>query len=126
MYQCVCKNCGAPMMARVKGEIRMYCSKKCYDEMLGRNHMEEIDIPLGNRNVHPDGYSALVCAIVQRAKNDVLKFKPGTPLREDAERFFLSDYFQKITGMDGEPILKRLIAEYNRKHRKKGAQEDVC
>ena len=64
------------------------------------------------------GVSNLVYAIVKKAVDDWRQAKrrmrrnPGNRLAHgiiiDCENFFLSDYFEGLTGMDGKEFLKRL------------------
>lgn len=50
-----------------------------------------------------DDYGAanLVEAIVRRAAVDYLKTKPGGESEKEIEGFFLSDYFETLTGKNG-------------------------
>ena len=74
--------------------------------------------PLKAENITDDGYINLVKAIVARASHDVTRFKPGTQVRIQAEKFFESEHFNALTGLDGQAILRDLREEYNKnKHR---------
>ena len=66
-----------------------------------------------------EGFFHLVSAIVSQAKADVLLNSPESFVRQDAERFFLSDYFETLTGLDGFEILCKLQDIYEEKQRKK-------
>lgn len=75
------------------------------------------------KDICDEGAINLIQAIVNRAGNDVLHSAPGSEMRKQAEEFFLSDWFQAITGLDGAAVLKPLQAEYDRKHKKKGMKK---
>jgi len=68
-------------------------------------------------NFNDDGADALVRAICERAADDwrqgmrtELKHpeRGATRYRVDAERFFLSGYFNLLTGLDGSWVLAKL------------------
>ena len=65
------------------------------------------------------GAANLIRAIIRQASNDVMRLPPSSYTRVEAIRFFQSDYFKCLTGLEGEPILRYLLAEYERKHQKK-------
>lgn len=67
----------------------------------------------------PQGAANLIKAIIRQASNDVLRLPPSSLSRQDAIRFFRSDYFVSLTGLEGEPILRHLLAEYEEKRKKK-------
>lgn len=121
MYETQCNMCGKKMVYQYSHQFRRFCGKKCYGQFLKKKREKEFfgENAPRSRFIHPQGYTNLVCAIVHQAKRDVLDYAPGTPYRQDAERFFRSEYFEEITELDGKPILNRLIDQYNRKHRKK-------
>lgn len=76
-----------------------------------------------SKDICDEGAINLVQAIVRHASNDVLRSAPGSEVRKDAERFFLSRWFEVLTmGLDGKVALRDLQAEYDRKHKKKGAR----
>ena len=66
----------------------------------------------------PRPEETLVQAIVTQAVDDwrgavrILRAKPGRPeaaaRRRETEQFFLSDWFQSLTGLDGRAFLRRL------------------
>ena len=68
-----------------------------------------------------DPYEALRNAIVLQAVRDwqsaVRKLKkrpryaPAKQMRDECERFFRSDWFEELTGMDGSAILRKLKQE---------------
>ena len=65
-----------------------------------------------------DEHSAqiLLQAMVRQAAWDVLHSKPGSYVRIEAENFFRSAWFEMLTGLDGNLILQKLLAEYDKKH----------
>lgn len=118
-----CAWCGKQMYFRQGNEIRKFCSPQCF-----RRHREKLFAkeddgppmpPLDADKITDEGYVALVKAMVGRASQDVTKYAPGTQIRVSAEKFFQSDFFGALTGLDGEPILRKLQEEYKRKHRNK-------
>jgi len=122
MYESTCKNCGAPMFAEKQLDKRQFCSKRCFGAFL---HMQRAKPYAGGqriKDIHPEGYNALVRAIVSQAKSDVLTRKPESWIREDAENFFLSPYFETMTGLDGFEILYKLTQQYDEKQKKKGTK----
>lgn len=56
------------------------------------------------KNTASDPYEDLVIGIVRQAKHDVLK--GNKKQRNDAIRFFRSEWFEELTGMDGREILR--------------------
>ena len=58
-----------------------------------------------------EGAQALVQGIVEQAVHDWRTSTPGSGMRTDCERFFLSSWFYMLTGVDGEPILRKLREE---------------
>ena len=68
--------------------------------------------------LNDNGVNNLVCGIVKKAVDDWMNAKkrlgknPHNATAQgiviDCERFFLSEYFYNLTGMDGEEFLKRL------------------
>ena len=74
------------------------------------------------RDICDEGACNLIRAIVNSAKNDVLRCSPVSEVRKDAERFFRSRWFEALTGFSGIPMLRQLQAEYDRKHKKKGVR----
>ncbi len=71
------------------------------------------------KEIDTQGYINLVEAMVKQARQDVLKSKPGSVVRKDAEKFLSSHYFTGLTGLDGKPLLRMLQAEYDEKHKKR-------
>lgn len=72
------------------------------------------------KDIDPQGAEYLVAAIVGRAIQDFMHAPDSSGLRKDAAKFFLSPWFEQLTGFDGKPVLKQLKAEYDKKHPKKG------
>ena len=72
------------------------------------------------RDLDPQGVDNLVEAIVSRAITDYMHVSESSGLRQDAARFFLSTWFEQLTGFSGKDVLKKLQADYERKHPKKG------
>lgn len=68
-----------------------------------------------------DPYEALRNAIVLQAVKDWQsaarklkkrpRYDPARQMRDDCERFFRSDWFEELTGMDGSAILRKLKQE---------------
>lgn len=72
-----------------------------------------------NKAIHPKGVEYLVQAILEQASRDFFDSKPGSESRKEVERFFLSDHFAILTGLEGQVVLKRLQAEYYKKQQKR-------
>lgn len=124
MYETRCKLCGKRMVVKYKYEVRKFCCEEHYHMWLNLPRREKTatcereDQPTF-RDMSYDGFITLVAAIVDRASTDVLLYNSGTQHRETAERFFRSDYFGLLTGLDGKPILQALLAERRERMRKK-------
>lgn len=73
-----------------------------------------------SRDIDPQGAEYLVQGIVERAINDYMQATESSGLRTDAAAFFLSPWFEQLTGFSGKDVLKKLQADYERKHPKKG------
>lgn len=56
----------------------------------------------------PDGVQMLVTGIVQQAVIDFHSSRPFSTERQEVERFFRSNYFDWLTGLNGRAILKKL------------------
>lgn len=121
MYEYTCAMCGKPMFAKTKVELRRFCGKTCYGRFMNRKREREADIPMPRlTDIHPDGYDALVCAIVKQAREDVLSYSPNNHIRQDAEDFFLSEWFAQLADdLDGFEILYKLTEIYNERQRRK-------
>lgn len=72
------------------------------------------------KTIDTEGAIRLVAAIVDKAKQDFITFKAGTEVHEDAKQFFLSEHFYKMTGLNGEKIIRDLMPLYEQKQKKKG------
>lgn len=73
---------------------------------------------VSTKTINEQGAINLVQAIVDRAVNDFMVTKPGSDARKEIENFFLSDYFESLTGSDGSVMLKQLQKRYNEKQKK--------
>lgn len=121
MYETKCGMCGAPIVYQYQWQSKRFCGKKCLGQFLHQKRDREVcdwKQPR-SRYIHPDGYSNLVCAIVKQAKDDVMSYAPTNPIRQDAEDFFLSEFFEALTNLDGFEILDRLTQKYDERQRKK-------
>ena len=118
-----CKWCGEYMYFRPGDIWKDYCSKECSEQC--HKHLYNAKgngpwmPPLDASRISDEGYTLLVKAIVNRASEDVTNFSPESQYRKDAEKFFKSDLFGALTGLEGEPILRSLREEYKRRHEKK-------
>lgn len=107
-----CKECGKLMTFKLAADARQFCSKACFYA----NRKKQLNAPgngpamppLKAEDITDDGYIAIVKAIVSRASRDVTNFKPGTQARIQAEKFFESEYFNVLTGLDGQAVLSGL------------------
>lgn len=96
---------------------RNHCSKACYG-VTCRVQNDGPDMPpLDKESISEDGYVALVNAIIRQASEDVTQYPPGNHIRLDAEKFFLSPYFDGLTGLElnGKEILAKLQAQPRKK-----------
>lgn len=114
-----CKECGKLMYFQHVSQVNTFCSKACYHEQR-RKQLTIVDDgppmpPLKAENITDEGFVALVKAIVKRASRDVTNHKPGTQVRIQAEKFFESDYFAALTGLDGQAILRDLREQGKKK-----------
>lgn len=119
MYQRKCQECGKWMYFRLGVGYKPFCSKRCSDIHKEKMYNHPDNGPAMPRlkveNITDEGYIALVKAIVARASHDVTKFKPGTQVRIQAEKFFESEHFSNLTGLDGEAILRDLRKKADKK-----------
>lgn len=122
MYKRRCSWCKRVMYFKLGESIKMFCSKECHAmDRQKRFASEDCGPPmkmLTADDITDEGYIALVKAMVSRAGQDVKKYKPGTQIRNSAEKFFESDYFTDLTGLDGDPILQKLKEEYKRRQKR--------
>ena len=113
--------------------IKSFCSKECYNMDREKRFASEDEgppmKPLTADNITDEGFLALVEAIVARAGEDVAHFSPGTQIRVSAEKFFESDFFSALTGLDGQAVLrdlrkaeKKKPENRSRRHRKRACQ----
>ena len=70
------------------------------------------------KTIHEQGAINLVEGIVDRAVKDFMVTTPDSEARKEVERFFLSDYFEALTGLNGSEFLEQLRKRYNEKHKK--------
>lgn len=68
---------------------------------------------------HPQGIQNLIYAFAKSVSKDVVNLPPESAERKHAEKLLKSAYFEKLTGIDGKYLLKRLQAEYEERQRKK-------
>lgn len=117
-----CSYCRKMMEFNAGEHIRHFCSKQCFDLDREKRFSDEKSgppmKPLTAEDITDDGYVYLVKEIVKRAGRDVTKFKPGTMIRKDAENFFQSDWFNALTGLDGEAVLHDLQKQYEENRHK--------
>lgn len=116
------------MVARNQHQLRSFCGKKCYGAFNRLKWDERKMSLLGqdqprSRYIHPNGYNNLVRAIVRQARDDVMSHKPDNWIRQDAENFFLSEYFEQLTNLDGFEILNKLSRMYEEEQQKNGVGE---
>lgn len=119
MFKRKCHECGKELFFRPGERIKPFCCKKCSESY----HEKEYNAPengpvmppLDVDRISDEGFEALVAAIVHLASEDVKKFSPGTLYRVDAEKFFLSEHFSALTGMDGKTVLRNLLTKREKK-----------
>lgn len=105
---------------------RKFCSRQCFllDRQKAYTVEDDANVVLPPlESLSDEGFMALVTAIVQQAKDDVMNSAPGTVLREDAESFFMSETFYEMTNLDGFDILCRLQDKYDEKMQKKAERK---
>lgn len=76
---------------------------------------------IGDRpaTLHPAGCSALIHGVIDQAQRDYMVWPPDCRMRTDAERFFDSAHFERLTGADAEIVLRELEEQYRTKHSKR-------
>lgn len=124
MYEFTCAMCGKQVSVLKRSKIRKFCGKKCYGASLRtRTYKCNDDEPVmpPRTHIHPAGYDNLLRAIVRQAREDVMNYKPDNWIRQDAEHFFLSEYFEQLTNLDGFKILYKLNEMYEARQKQKGA-----
>lgn len=118
MFKRKCAWCGEMMYFRPQDMIKMFCCKQCsnlYKEDLWAKDDGPKMPPLDASKISDEGYLALVNAIVGRAGQDVSKYKPNTQIHKDAKRFFESEYFNSLTGLDGQAVMRDLLKPVDKK-----------
>lgn len=63
---------------------------------------------------NPDPYEMLVQGIVLQAKEDLFYTSPDYPerqrrIRNDARKFFMSEWFKFLTGLEGKSIMEKIL-----------------
>lgn len=120
MHTYTCKYCGKRVEVKLSCNVRAFCSKACYGKYLRDKQPYKTPIDPSERNFyHQKGLENLVAGICRQAREDYMKYPPGSYYRVSAEKFFRSEHFAILTGLDGELILRDLAKEYNRQHRRK-------
>ena len=122
MFESKCKWCGKTMTYQSPTDWRKFCSRQCFllDRQKAYTIEDDANVvmpPL--EHITDEGFVNLTTAIIQQAKDDVMHSSPGTPLREDAEAFFMSETFYGMTNLDGFDILCKIQDKYEEKMRKK-------
>lgn len=123
MFTRYCKWCRKRMYFYKESQICDFCCKQCYGkwcQFRAEKHNAGPELPpLDKDSISDEAYAALVGAIVKQASVDVTTFGPGTEHRISAERFFKSDYFAALTGLDGETVLINLLRQGDKKKRQR-------
>ena len=121
MIQVKCKECGKPMLIQCLTDRRKFCSRQCFQQDRARAYTVEDGGPEMSplESICDEGFVNLTTAIIQQAKDDVMHSAPGTPMREDAEAFFLSETFYGMTNLDGYDMLCKIQDRYEEKQQKK-------
>lgn len=70
-------------------------------------------------NLHPAGCSALIRGVIDQAKREYMSWPPDCRRHTDAEKFFDSAHFERLSGADAEIVLRELEEKYRRKHKKR-------
>lgn len=70
------------------------------------------------KTINEQGAINLVEGIVDRAVKDFMVTTPDSEARKEVGRFFLSDYFEALTGLNGSEFLEQLRKRYNEKKKK--------
>lgn len=118
MHKWKCAMCGKTMESQLKHDVRMFCSKQCYGKCMNLRRERDIDVSMPRlTDMHPDGYDALVQGIVRQAREDILRYSPNNSIRQDAEDFLLSEWFERLTNLDGFEILYKLTEIYKERLR---------
>ena len=122
-----CKWCGKLMQFKPNERVKTHCSIQCHQSQREALYNADDNGPklprLDKNDVSDAGVVALIEGIVAQAGEDVLRYSPGTQIRQEAEAFFLSDEFAYMTNLDGFDILCKLWDKYDEKQRKKEARK---
>lgn len=73
-------------------------------------------------SVSMDGVDALVEAFVERIRDDWMNDKVA---KRELREYILSDDFYGMTGLDGDQVLKRLTADYEKQERERKAMRTL-
>lgn len=106
-----CRKCGKELYFKLGEPIKPFCSPQCPTKPKKHADIQASgpDMPpLKAEDITDEGDIALVKALVSHASRDVTNFRPGTRIRVEAEKFFESEYFFALTGLDGKAILRDL------------------
>lgn len=68
---------------------------------------------------HPQGIQNLIYAFARSVSKDILKQPIGSTEYKHAVKLLKSAYFENLTGMEGEYLLERLLAEREARMRDK-------
>lgn len=109
MGEFTCLGCGKVVEIEKFYAERKFCNRQCYAKYLkGKKMKKPVFVQRVSRHMCPQGYENLVEGICSRAAMDWLEYPPGMWLHDDAEAFFMSQYFTDLTDMDGDEMLWRL------------------
>ena len=116
-----CKGCGRLLEFEKAADVRVYCNRKCRLNHLTIERTANQGPVLGTFRkdwLSDEAFVVLVSAILAQAAEDVIRLRPQSAVRMEAEAFFSSRYFFQLTGInDGLPVLEKLKQEYNRKRK---------
>lgn len=116
MFSYTCPVCGKVKEVERRSQVRTYCSYACSNTGRQR-HGDTTCSTISSKRVHPRGFDNLVAGMCRQAREDYMKYPPGSYFRVSAEQFFRSDYFAALTELDGEAILHDLAKLYNRREK---------
>ena len=69
--------------------------------------------------LHPDGIQNFIVAFTKSCAKDFMNSQPDSEMHKQTEDLLQTDYFERITGIDGTELLARLQEEYDKKRRMK-------
>ena len=122
MIEYQCKMCGATITTEKAHNIRIFCSRQCQGAFLQLKSVERDklqNVPRMGKlvDINEDGGGYLVGAIVKQASRDYVKLPVSSAQHISAKNFFCSDYFERLTGLDGGEMLAKLEEERRERHR---------